>query len=138
MRLTIDKRQSWRARMTALIGFITAGLLLGGCYDEMERYTTLQEPSDGNARNGAKLIAQFGCGSCHEVPGIAGADGLVGPPLTKLARRVYIAGLLRNSPDNLAACIENPQAIVPGNAMPVMGINHEQARDIVAYLYTLR
>jgi cytochrome c len=112
--------------------------LLGGCYDEMADYTALHAPSGADASSGARLIGQYGCGKCHIVPGISGAEGLVGPPLNKMARRVYIAGLLRNSPDNLAAWIENPQAIVPGNAMPAMGINHRQAQDIVAYLYTLR
>jgi cytochrome c2 len=116
---------------------LAAGLL-GGCYDEMADYTALRAPSGADASSGARLIGQYGCGECHIVPGISGAEGLVGPPLNKMARRVYIAGLLRNSPDNLAAWIENPQAIVPGNAMPAMGINNEQARDIVAYLYTLR
>jgi cytochrome c2 len=31
-----------------------------------------------------------------------------------------------------------PQRIVPGNAMPDMGLNERQARDIAAYLYTLQ
>jgi cytochrome c2 len=113
-------------------------LLLAGCYDEMAQYTTVQEPAGGNPQNGATLIQQFGCGTCHTVPGIAGADGDVGPPLTKMARRVYIAGVLHNSPDNMVAWLENPQAVVSGNAMPRMGINRNQAQDIAAYLYTLR
>jgi cytochrome c len=111
---------------------------LSGCDDSIDRYTSVVEPSGGNPRDGARLIGQYGCGGCHIVPGIAGAEGLVGPPLTKLARRVYIAGVMRNSPDNLMAWLQDPQAFVPGNAMPRMGLNREQARDITAYLYTLR
>ena len=72
------------------------------------------------------------------MPGIAGADGLVGPPLTKMGRRVYIAGVLRNSPANMVAWLENPQAFVSGNVMPRLGLNRNQAQDIAAYLYTLR
>jgi cytochrome c2 len=134
----MDKKRSRRGGR-ALVIWMFAGscVLLGGCYDQMADYTTVHDPSPGDAGRGARLIAQYGCGGCHIVPGISGADGLVGPPLNKMARRVYIAGLLRNSPDNLAAWIEDPQAIIPGNAMPAMGINKEQARDIVAYLYTL-
>ena len=111
---------------------------LAGCDDPLDSYTRVAEPSGGNPRQGATLIRQYGCGECHIVPGITGADGLVGPPLTKLARRVYIAGVMRNSPDNLAAWLQDPQAFVPGNAMPRMGLNRDQARDITAYLYTLR
>jgi cytochrome c1 len=55
-----------------------------------------------------------------------------------MARRVYVAGLLRNTPDNMVRWISDPQSVVPGNAMPNMGITAAQARDITAYLYTLR
>jgi cytochrome c2 len=101
-------------------------------------------PAEGNpsapadAKQGAALIRQYGCGACHTIPGIADAQGVVGPPLTKIAKRVYIAGMLRNTPDNLALWIRDPQEIVPGNVMPNMGIDAEQARDIAAYLATLR
>jgi cytochrome c2 len=91
-----------------------------------------------NADRGAKLIRQYGCGGCHTIPGIADAQGLVGPPLTRLASRVYIAGMLRNTPDNLALWIRDPQGIVPGNVMPNMGIDAQNARDIAAYLATLQ
>jgi cytochrome c2 len=138
MRL-MDNKQSPRYGRALVIWLCAAGcMLLSGCNDELADYTAVHVPTPGDAGRGGRLIAQYGCGGCHIVPGISGADGLVGPPLNKMARRVYIAGFLRNSPDNLAAWIENPQAIVPGNAMPAMGINNEQARDIVAYLYTLR
>ena len=29
---------------------------------------------------GAALILSKGCGACHVIPGIEGADGMVGPP----------------------------------------------------------
>jgi cytochrome c2 len=92
----------------------------------------------GNSQNGRQLIQDFGCGSCHTIPGINNADSMVGPPLNAWSRRIYIAGLLRNTPPNLATWIQHPQQIVPGNAMPDMGITQRQAQDIAAYLYTLR
>jgi cytochrome c2 len=63
---------------------------------------------------------------------------MVGPPLVSWRRRIYVAGVLRNTPDNLQRWIEHPQQIVPNNAMPEMGISARQAQDIAAYLYTLR
>lgn len=84
------------------------------------------------------MIEGFGCGSCHEIPGVNGADGVVGPPLQRIGRRIYIAGVLRNTPDNMMFWLMNPQLVVPGNAMPQMGITRDQARDIAAYLYTLQ
>jgi cytochrome c2 len=64
---------------------------------------TLERKSSsvGDAKRGAMLIRKFGCGSCHVVPGIEGATGLVGPPLTHMGARVYTAGVLRNNPDNM-------------------------------------
>jgi cytochrome c2 len=44
----------------------------------------------------------------------------------------------RNTPEGMIAWLENPQAIVPGNAMPNMGIDQHDATDIATYLYTLR
>lgn len=70
--------------------------------------------------------------------GSRGADGLVGPPLTQMGRRIYIAGVLRNTPENMEAWLQNPQAIAPGNVMPYMGITPKDSADITAYLYQLR
>ncbi len=92
----------------------------------------------GNPSQGASLIERYGCGGCHMIPGITGAQGVVGPPLIAVGRRVFLAGVLRNSPENMIAYLEDPQRFVPGNAMPNMGITRRDAQDIAAYLYTLR
>lgn len=104
-------RTSTRRTAAAALA-VACCLSAGGCYDEMAQYTSVQQPIGGNAKSGAALIRQFGCGTCHVVPGISGADGMVGPPLTQIARRVYIAGVLRNSPDNMIAWLQDPQAVL--------------------------
>lgn len=88
----------------------------------------------GDAERGAILIAKVGCGSCHIIPGIGGARGLVGPPLDHMGRRIFIAGLLRNTPENMVTWLTHPQRIVPGNAMPEMGLSSLDASDIAAFL----
>ena len=93
---------------------------------------------EGDARRGANLVEQYQCGACKNLPGFAGADGNVGPPLHRIGTRTYIAGFIRNSPDNMADWIEDPQRALPGNAMPTMGISQQDARDIAAFLYTLK
>lgn len=95
-------------------------------------------PRSADAERGAELIAASGCGLCHEIPGIAGANGRVGPSLGGMGSRAYVAGMLRNTPDNLAEWIEHPQKVVPGNVMPDMGISRNDARRMAAYLQTLR
>ncbi len=91
-----------------------------------------------DAQEGAKLIASLGCGACHAVPGVSGADGKVGPALEQVGSQIYIAGMLRNNPANLRRWIEHPQSIVPGNVMPDIPMTDDQASKIVAYLETLR
>jgi cytochrome c len=107
---------------------------LAGC-DNNQTGTTLNFPGDAN--RGKTLIAEYGCGNCHLIPKVAGADGNVGPPLLHLANRVYIAGYVRNSPENMSVWLQDPQRILPGNAMPAMGISRKDSHDITAFLYSL-
>ena len=94
--------------------------------------------ADDDPKQGAILLSAHGCGGCHTIPGVSGADGTIGPPLTGYARRVYIAGKFPNQPDNLTRWIRDPQSIEPGTAMPNLPVNEAEARDMAAYLYTLR
>lgn len=98
----------------------------------------MQWSPGGDAHRGRQLIAQLGCGGCHTIPGVRNARGNVGPPLNAFGDRRFVAGMLENQPDNLIHWLEHPQSVVPGNAMPEMGISQAQARDIAAYLYMLR
>ena len=92
----------------------------------------------GDPTRGRALLRPYGCASCHTIPGVVGADGLVGPPLAGIANRVYVGGVVTNTPQNLIRWILNPKAIDPMTAMPSVGVTEDQARDIAAYLYTLR
>ncbi|WP_306118855.1 MULTISPECIES: c-type cytochrome [unclassified Roseitalea] len=86
---------------------------------------------------GRQTIVVSGCGSCHTIPGVANANGSVGPNLTDFAERAYVAGILPNRPGDLTRWLVNPPAIAPDTAMPDLGLNETQARHIAAYLYTL-
>jgi cytochrome c2 len=92
----------------------------------------------GNPDRAPAIIAQYGCGDCHIIPGISSATGLVGPELGGLARRVYVAGVITNTPGHLIAFIVNPQGIDEKSAMPRTGITAAEARDVAAYLYAIR
>jgi cytochrome c len=93
---------------------------------------------DTDPGRGRQDIQSYGCGACHVIPGVTAARGMVGPPLTNWARRGVIAGHMANTPDNLVRWIENPPAVEKGTLMPDLGVSEGQARDIAAYLYTLR
>jgi cytochrome c len=97
------------------------------------------EPAlQGDPERGRLLLRQFGCGGCHRIAGVADARGNVGPPLDGAAKRVYLGGVLPNSPDNMVRWIRAPGAFEPKTAMPNLGVSEEHARDMVAYLQTLR
>jgi putative membrane protein len=92
----------------------------------------------GDPRRGRQQITNYGCDTCHTIPGITTADADVGPPLTRIARRVYLAGHLENTPENMRRWIEHPHAFDEKTVMPEMGVTERDSRDITAYLYTLR
>ena len=87
---------------------------------------------------GKQQIVRYGCGACHEIPGIKQANGLVAPPLTQFGRRGTIAGHFANTPDNLINWVNNPPAMVPGTDMPNLGVTRDEARNIAAYLESLQ
>lgn len=92
----------------------------------------------GDAENGRLLLRQFGCGTCHRIPGVTAAEGNIGPPLDAIARRVYLAGILPNTPANMVRWIRSPQSIDPRTAMPDLKVTEAHAWDMTAYLYGLR
>lgn len=104
--------------------------------DETEEAARLM--TGGEPRRGRELIERNGCGSCHTIPGVAGAEALVGPPLDRIASRTYIAGVLENSPENMLRWIDNPPGVDPMTAMPNLNLSPSDVRDVAAYLYTLR
>jgi cytochrome c1 len=91
----------------------------------------------GNPQRGLVLIQEYGCDSCHYIPGVPGPPSMVGPPLIAWAERHYIAGVLPNTADNLLLWIRFPQEVEPGTVMPNVGVTEQDARDIGAYLFTL-
>jgi cytochrome c len=91
-----------------------------------------------NDRRRSEPLTSYGCDTCHTIPGIRSARGLVGPPLTSVGSRVYLAGRVPNTPDNITKWIQHPHAIDDKTAMPETGVTDQDARDIAAYLYTLR
>lgn len=90
----------------------------------------------GDHAEAKKLIAD-NCATCHTVPGVPEAKGTIGPSLAGVAHRALLAGRFPNTPATMARWIQHPQAMLPGTAMPEMGLTPEQTRAIADYLYTL-
>jgi mono/diheme cytochrome c family protein len=96
------------------------------------------EAEGGDAARGRVALQQYACISCHVIPGVVGADFPVGPSLAGIGRRKYLAGVLANSPEHMVRWLRAPQDFAPGTAMPDLGVTERDARDIAAYLETLR
>ncbi len=123
-----------------LLSFLAlfASVVSTGCNNGSARQHASAVTTGGNVFRGARMIQYYGCGSCHIIPGISGAAGLAGPPLSGIASRMYVAGVLQNTPQNMMRWIENPKAVDEKTVMPNLGVTPRDAADIAGYLYTLR
>jgi cytochrome c oxidase assembly factor CtaG len=129
----LEPRTKRRIGRAAAIGAAAATGGITACHREATSVI-----AGGDVERGRQTIETMGCGACHVVPGVPGAAGQVGPPLDGIAKRAIIGGVLPNTPANMVAWIEDPPSLAPRTAMPNLGIAPHAARDIVAYLYTLR
>jgi cytochrome c2 len=130
------------AVLVAILVVLVIGALASYIYNEARQDAEQKQAgvaaTGGDLVRGRAYLAQYGCGGCHMIPGIDNATGQVGPELAGLARRVYVAGVIPNTPDNLIRFIVDPKSVDDKSAMPRTGITAEQARDVAAYLYSLR
>lgn len=131
-----------RATLFTIIALLVATLIgtqVASVFDNEQSIDTARQMTmGGDPHHGAELIRYYGCASCHTIPGVRGADALVGPSLDHIASRNFVGGVARNNPRNMISWIENPKAIDVRAAMPNLYIPEPDARDIASYLYTLR
>ncbi len=110
--------------------------LLLACNKELKQQAMMS--TGGDPKRGKEAIERYGCQACHNIPGVPGPKGMVGPPLDHMASRSYIAGKFPNNPQTLIKWLRNPPAFDPQGAMPNLGVTEGDSRDISAYLYTLK
>jgi cytochrome c oxidase subunit 2 len=95
-------------------------------------------PADPAAQRGQQEFMASACNMCHAISG-TDAAATNGPDLSHVAsRRSIAAGALQNNPENLRSWIANPQAIKPGNHMPIVSLSTDQLDALTAYLGTLQ
>jgi cytochrome c len=121
---------------TVLAGVLAACVWLGSCgsSDRSEAASV----TGGDSARGLAAISKYGCGSCHTIPGVAAAHGLVGPSLAGVGARVYVGGVLPNMPSNMMRWIRDPVGVDEKSAMPNLGVTAGDAADIAAYLYSAK
>jgi cytochrome c oxidase subunit 2 len=108
---------------------------------EFERWVATQRAPAAESpevARGRALFLATACVSCHSVRGTEAA-GTFGPDLTHLMSRTTIgAGAARNTRDNLARWITNPDHLKPGALMPAMNLSDDQIAAMVTYLLSLK
>jgi mono/diheme cytochrome c family protein len=139
---------AWKYRMSddeiwALVAFLRAMARM-----TPQQYRGLPAPrpaphdrpleGEPDADRGRRALEQYACVTCHAIPGVVGANAPVGPPLAGVGARTMLGGVLPNSPENMARWLRAPQRYAPLTAMPDLGVTERDARDIAAYLATLR
>lgn len=122
---------TWRRAAMQLI----MPLALAAC-DQAE--APAQRVVGGDREAGRAVIAAVACGICHVIPGIRGANGIVGPSLAGFGKRQLIAGVAPNQPAVLVQWVRDAPSIAPNTGMPELPLTEAQARDVAAYLVTLR
>ncbi|MCU0951648.1 MAG: cytochrome c [Burkholderiaceae bacterium] len=126
---------------------LVAVLLLAACAEQFAPLSSSWQPvtledartiPEADPRRGRALLAQHGCVTCHELPRQNAPRAHVGPPLTRFALRTNIGGTLPNQPEQLVRFLMNAPAELPGTGMPDLDVDLADARDLAAYLYTLK
>ncbi len=96
------------------------------------------QPASPSAQRGLDLLRQKTCLNCHALgPGTTAPQA--GPDLGHVAsRQTLAAGLLQNTPGNLARWLKDPQSVKPGTLMPKVQLSRGEVEDLVNYLVTLK
>src|SRR3954453_2167067 len=115
-------RSGSRGSWLVLAGLIAAAAVIsGGWWSERVGRIAREAAAatGGDPARALPIMLANGCAGCHEIPGIPGAQALVGPRLDgTLAQRVYIAGVLPNTPANLIRWLRVAREVDPLTAMP--------------------
>jgi cytochrome c oxidase subunit II len=92
----------------------------------------------GQAALGESSFLAMPCVACHTIDGTS-AQGKIGPNLTHFASRATFAGgSFDNTQQNVTSWIIDPQAMKPGNKMPIVGVPPGMASEMAQFLETLK
>lgn len=124
----------WLAGASAAVVIGFAAFASGSVRGDNLRETTIVQAIGGDPERAVPAMIRNGCGGCHEIPGVPGAHGTVGPSLQGVVERGYI-GASRATPDAMMRWISRARDVDPKTAMPNTNLSPQEARDITAYLY---
>ncbi|RUV23805.1 c-type cytochrome [Mesorhizobium sp. M7A.F.Ca.MR.228.00.0.0] len=124
----------WVAGVSAAIAIVPVVCAVNLVRGDNFRETTIAQAIGGDPDRAVPAMIRNGCGGCHEIPGVPGARGTVGPSLQGVVERGY-TGPSRATPDAMMRWISRARDVDPKTAMPNTNLSPQEARDITAYLY---
>jgi len=140
--LEADKAGNYRGQCAAFCGAQHAHMALLVVADPAPAFAAwqesqLSETAVTNGESDGQKVFETHCAVCHTIRGVT-PEGIRGPDLSHLKTRSTIAaGLLLNTPANLAAWIANPQSFKPGARMPAQILSGAELTVVTSYLSKL-
>src|SRR5437764_15408894 len=95
-------------RLVSLIALAVTVISVVSCGPDTSTQAWAIEATGGNPQRGRIAFEKYGCVACHTIDGVQTTESWVGPPLTHMASRSYLAGMLPNSAANLILWIRKP------------------------------
>jgi cytochrome c oxidase subunit 2 len=154
MNFTVTAEGNFGAQCTQMCGEQHAQMrfeIIGVSAAKFQTWAAAQQqaptqPADEAAQRGQKVFADKGCIACHAINGNPLATGRVGPNLTHLWTRDFIAGgILPRTPETVRAWVHNAPSFKLGTVMPNFSdpsaanyIDDGSLNDLIAYLSTLQ
>jgi cytochrome c oxidase subunit 2 len=131
---TPEEFDAWVAKQQVGSPLINNGVVAAAPVDS----TVPPAPVDPVMEKGKELFISGGCIGCHAMVGqpTAGVVNLTGPNLSHFGSRTHIAaGILKNTDENLARWLRNPQEVKAGTLMKLpRQLTEDEVTALVAYL----
>src|SRR5436309_7595044 len=108
-----------RGADTILTSLLLLTCVLLSCNREQKQAAVMA--TNGDPARGKEAIERYGCTACHNIPGVPGPKGMVGPPLDHMASRAYLAVKLQNIVKVMIKLLLNPPVVDPQGARPHLG-----------------
>lgn len=126
------------ASASRLLASATIIAILASC-GRSEKIPVASAPAGPSSpARGKQLLTQYGCISCHRIPTVEGAKGKIGPALDHIGSHPMLSNKFPNDLATLTRWLQNPQSMDPDSSMPDLDVTPADARDISAFLLSLK
>jgi cytochrome c1 len=117
------------------------GFLLAKTDSDLLANVHLDAATPEQIAHGKRLVSDYGCASCHEIPGIKKPENFA-PELSRIGSKpitqlIFLQGMQHTLPDYIAGKIKQPRAFAPGLKMPEYSFTPAQIDALTTALLSL-